>query len=223
MDGTLAFAFVSGHPVLDLVGTVQKRRTKRLDQLGRPADLGQWISAAAVSSTPVEVGAEEFAAALRFREATYAIALAIIAGRPLAAEDCATVNELAARPALRLSLSTDRQASSRGDAWMVLAELARGAVELFAGASADRIRECAYDDCTRLYLDTSLGGTRRWCDMRLCGNRAKVAEFRARHNASRAGAGARRPRSGSADRSTSAADSDSDSDSDSVKVPPARN
>ena len=26
-----SFSFVSGHPVLDLVGTVQKRRTKQLD------------------------------------------------------------------------------------------------------------------------------------------------------------------------------------------------
>ena len=191
MDDTLVFNFVSGHPVLDLVGTVQKRRTKHIDQLGRPADLGRWVAEAGVSSAPVEVGGDEFAAALRLREAVYGIALAVIEGKPLAAGDCATVNELAARPALRLSLSPDRKASSGGDAWMVLAELARGAVELFASTSADRIRECAYDDCTRLYLDTSLGGTRRWCDMRLCGNRAKVAEFRARHNASRAGAGTR--------------------------------
>lgn len=186
-----SFHFVSGHPVLDLVGTVQKRRTRHLDQLGRPADLGRWVAEAGVSSAPVEVGEDEFAAAVRFREAVYGIALAIIANQPLAVEDCATVNEFAARPALRLSLATDRRTSSEGDASMVLAELARGAVELFADTSADRIRECAFDDCTRLYLDTSLGGTRRWCDMRLCGNRAKVAEFRARHNASRATA---RPR-----------------------------
>jgi predicted RNA-binding Zn ribbon-like protein len=186
MDETRTFYFVSGHPALDLVGTVQKRRTKRLDQLSRPADLGRWFVEAGISSAPVEVGGDEFAAAVRLREAIYGIALAVIDDRALAAEDCAIVNEFAARPALRFSLGQDRQASSGGDTWMVLAELARGAVALFADASADRIRECAFDDCTRLYLDTSLGGTRRWCDMRLCGNRAKVAEFRARSNASRA-------------------------------------
>lgn len=189
MDDTLVFNFVSGHPALDLVGTVQKRRTKHLDQLSRPADLGRWVAEAGVSSAAVEVGGDEFAAAVRLREAIYGIALAVIDDRPLAAEDCAIVNEFAARPALRWSLDANRQVSSGGDAWMVLAELARGAVELFADASADRIRECASDDCTRLYLDTSLGGTRRWCDMKLCGNRAKVAEFRARHNASRAATG----------------------------------
>ena len=195
MDDSLGFTFVSGHPVLDFVGTVQKRRTKPLDQLRGPDDLVRWVADAAVTSEPVDVTTRDFHAAVRFREAAYRIALALVAGEPLAAEDCAAVNEFAARPALRLSLAPDRRSSSRGDASMVLAELARGAVELFASTSADRIRECAYDDCTRLYLDTSLGGTRRWCDMKQCGNRAKVAEFRARHSAARAGSASRRVRS----------------------------
>ncbi len=186
MDDSLTFVFVSGHPVLDFVGTVQKRRTRPLDQLRGPDDLTRWVADAAITSEPVEVAKTDFDAAIRFREAAYRMSLALLAGDRLAAEDCATVNELAARPALQLSLDPNRQSSTRGDASMVLAELARGAVELFAGTSADRIRECAYDDCTRLYLDTSLGGTRRWCDMKGCGNRAKVAEFRARHNAARA-------------------------------------
>ncbi|WP_245560246.1 CGNR zinc finger domain-containing protein [Nocardia asiatica] len=30
-------------------------------------------------------------------------------------------------------------------------------------------------------MDTSRGGSRRWCDVTLCGNRAKSAAFRARH------------------------------------------
>ncbi|RJO76891.1 CGNR zinc finger domain-containing protein [Nocardia panacis] len=33
----------------------------------------------------------------------------------------------------------------------------------------------------RRYLDTSRGNARRWCDMTICGNRAKSAAFRARH------------------------------------------
>jgi hypothetical protein len=31
-----------------------------------------------------------------------------------------------------------------------------------------------------LYLDTTRSGTRRWCSMRRCGNRAKVRAHRAR-------------------------------------------
>ncbi|MGH9118185.1 MAG: CGNR zinc finger domain-containing protein [Acidimicrobiales bacterium] len=38
-----------------------------------------------------------------------------------------------------------------------------------------RIRTCASDRCGLLYYDTSKNGSRRWCDMSVCGNRAKSA------------------------------------------------
>jgi predicted RNA-binding Zn ribbon-like protein len=31
------------------------------------------------------------------------------------------------------------------------------------------------------FCDTSRKGTRRWCRMQICGNRAKVATYAARH------------------------------------------
>jgi predicted RNA-binding Zn ribbon-like protein len=39
---------------------------------------------------------------------------------------------------------------------------------------ADRIRRCAHPDCVLWFLDTSRNGTRRWCSMAGCGNRAKA-------------------------------------------------
>jgi predicted RNA-binding Zn ribbon-like protein len=36
------------------------------------------------------------------------------------------------------------------------------------------IRECNAEDCNWLFLDHSRGGTRRWCSMKSCGNRAKA-------------------------------------------------
>jgi predicted RNA-binding Zn ribbon-like protein len=41
-----------------------------------------------------------------------------------------------------------------------------------------RVRECAGEDCGALFLDTSRPGTRRWCSMDTCGNRAKKSTFR---------------------------------------------
>jgi predicted RNA-binding Zn ribbon-like protein len=38
----------------------------------------------------------------------------------------------------------------------------------------DRIRRCAHPDCVLWFLDTSRNGTRRWCSMAGCGNRAKA-------------------------------------------------
>ncbi len=50
-----------------------------------------------------------------------------------------------------------------------------------------RVRRCAEARCTRVFLDTSRNGTRRWCDMGTCGNRAKAARHRARQRASNGG------------------------------------
>jgi predicted RNA-binding Zn ribbon-like protein len=43
-----------------------------------------------------------------------------------------------------------------------------------------RLRRCASDTCRWLFVDRSPGGRRRWCDMRVCGNRSKVRRHRQR-------------------------------------------
>lgn len=44
----------------------------------------------------------------------------------------------------------------------------------------DRIRRCAHPACVLYFLDTSRNGTRRWCSMQACGNRAKAGRHYAR-------------------------------------------
>jgi predicted RNA-binding Zn ribbon-like protein len=62
------------------------------------------------------------------------------------------------------------------------APLAFSAAALFAEAPRGRIRKCA--ECILHFYDTSKKGTRRWCSMRLCGNRVKVASYAARQRTS---------------------------------------
>ena len=59
--------------------------------------------------------------------------------------------------------------------------LLRSVADLLVSARLDRVRECDGHDCNWLFLDTSRNGTRRWCSMETCGNRAKVRRFYARH------------------------------------------
>ena len=59
-------------------------------------------------------------------------------------------------------------------------EIARAAARLVTSASVMRIRACAADDCGWWFLDDTKNGSRRWCDMKICGNRDKVRRFRAR-------------------------------------------
>jgi len=61
--------------------------------------------------------------------------------------------------------------------------LSRSAAELLTSADLAFIRECQGEDCGWLFLDTSRNRTRRWCDMRDCGNLAKVRRFRRRRRA----------------------------------------
>lgn len=63
----------------------------------------------------------------------------------------------------------------------VLWPVARSAAELLVSDRLSRVRECEADSgCGWLFLDTSKNGRRRWCDMRVCGNRAKARRRRLR-------------------------------------------
>jgi predicted RNA-binding Zn ribbon-like protein len=53
---------------------------------------------------------------------------------------------------------------------------------LLSGDERKYIRQCEAHDCTLWFLDTTKSHRRRWCSMALCGNRMKVAAFRARRH-----------------------------------------
>ena len=61
-----------------------------------------------------------------------------------------------------------------------LSPVVRSAVELLAGDQLSRVRQCAADECAWLFLDQSKNRSRQWCDMTVCGNRAKARRFYAR-------------------------------------------
>jgi predicted RNA-binding Zn ribbon-like protein len=48
------------------------------------------------------------------------------------------------------------------------------AADLVLATDRLRLRCCANPRCGWLFLDDSKAGTRRWCSMSACGNRAKV-------------------------------------------------
>jgi predicted RNA-binding Zn ribbon-like protein len=60
----------------------------------------------------------------------------------------------------------------------LFAPLAYGVAILFSKVDSNRVRKCA--NCVLHFHDTSKKGTRRWCSMQFCGNRAKVASYAAR-------------------------------------------
>lgn len=178
----MTFVFVSGSAALDFAGTVRSRRDSPLDQLGTREDLAAWAEASGLLSTPPAVTDADLRAAVQLREAVYRLVLARGAGAALAPEDRAVVNRAAARTPVRPELGDGGAVLRHGTVAAVLSSVARDAVDLLAEDPA-RVKECAAPRCTRLYVDRSHRGSRRWCDMGRCGNRAKAAAHRSRRQA----------------------------------------
>lgn len=61
--------------------------------------------------------------------------------------------------------------------------LTRAASRLLLSENVQQVRACANPDCRWLFMDTSKNHTRRWCDMKLCGNRIKARRYKASHAA----------------------------------------
>ncbi len=62
----------------------------------------------------------------------------------------------------------------------LLWEVVRSGTELLTSGILKDLRVCAADDCRWLFVDTTKNHSRRWCDMKTCGNRAKVRQHHER-------------------------------------------
>lgn len=60
--------------------------------------------------------------------------------------------------------------------------IAHAVRELMLSADMKRLRACEVDTCRWLFLDTSRNHTRRWCKMKVCGNRMKARRYQIRHS-----------------------------------------
>jgi predicted RNA-binding Zn ribbon-like protein len=182
-QGGDVFTFVGGRPALDLTGTVMYRhREAPAELLGSAADLGEWVRQADLVHGPVAVSRDGLTQTKELREAIYRLILGRVHHRPDSQADVDLVNAAAAGSPLGLVL--DRGVLRRsGTVAQLHSTLARDALEMLGSPLINRVKECAGDDCSRLYLDSSRGATRRWCGMRQCGDKAKSADYRARRRA----------------------------------------
>jgi predicted RNA-binding Zn ribbon-like protein len=64
----------------------------------------------------------------------------------------------------------------------LLVPVAEAAARLLAEGDFALVRKCESHDCTLWFYDRTKSHRRRWCSMAQCGNRMKVAAFRARRH-----------------------------------------
>lgn len=129
-----------------------------------------------------------FERALRFREALYRIFKAVIDARRPDTGDLDLLNrELRnARAHERLRTRDGRLAldwHERDSLDFPLHVVARSAADLLTSERSSRLKQCGGESCGWLFIDTTRNRSRQWCDMRDCGNLAKVRRFRERRKA----------------------------------------
>ena len=66
-----------------------------------------------------------------------------------------------------------------GSDWdVVTSDIATTAIRLIAEGA--RVRVCANPHCSWMFVDESRSGSRRWCDVSICGSLVNVRRFRSR-------------------------------------------
>jgi predicted RNA-binding Zn ribbon-like protein len=163
----------------------------RFEIVNGPDDLGRLLGVI-LGLAPLPATEADLAAMRPLRAALTRIAYGRAEGPspvpidPPRPDDFATVNSAAAVPPLVPALRPDGGTTFIApSAPAALSTIARDAVDLFGGSLAARIRVCAAENCGLLLIDTSRPGSRRWCSMEVCGNRAKVRTHRSSGDGSR--------------------------------------
>lgn len=188
------FEFLGGHVALDFVNTVDWEDGNVLtsERLNTYADLVDWALAAKLVSTTGARGLAKEAAS-RPKRAEAALAEAVVvrrvlrgifatlaAGRKPAPADVdafnITLQEAFGHLYLDLSGTEITWSCNRdlNDLSQMIWPVTWAASTLLTSGELGHLRECAGSSCGWLFLDQSRNGSRRWCDMKTCGNQVKA-------------------------------------------------
>lgn len=200
------FELCGGHPALDFVNSLDKRFDEDgpTELLAAYADLLRFTEQTSLldtrqvrrlaSSVTPDAATRALRAARELREAMAATLYGSIDGHPPSPADVRTLErhfhaasahrELrwkqpaeSANGPLEMEWDWGRfEANAELPVWIV----SQTASQLMMSDAMERIRACGVDTCRWLFLDTSKNHTRRWCNMKVCGNRMKARRFQAR-------------------------------------------
>ena len=126
--------------------------------------------------------------AIGLRETIYRIFTAAIGGCSPDSASLETLNVFLAQALAQLRVVS----AGEGFAWdwagngqddqsldRMLWPIVQSAADLLTSDELSRVKQCA--GCGWLFVDRSRNHSRRWCDMRVCGNRAKARRYYERH------------------------------------------
>jgi predicted RNA-binding Zn ribbon-like protein len=184
-------ALLGGELCLDFINTVENRGANQpYEFLHSYADLVAWSHHAGLLTSEESQRLQHEAAsrpteatsvleqAIVLREILYQIFVAIVSDQPIDSEVLANLNAMLSQTFARLQIRPQQG----GFAWdwndsdrpldRMLWPILRSVAEFLTGGQLDRLGQCP--GCGWFFVDGSRSRTRRWCDMQVCGNRAKV-------------------------------------------------
>ena len=190
-----AFEFTGGRLCLDFSNTTRhKPNAEPREDLGSYAGFVSWSEQAGVLSEEdarrtlrqADSHPRQAQAALRqacsLRGAIYATFSSIAARRAPPPPEFALLSKAASKAWSHLRITGRKGAF----AWELeplsdgisltrpLWAIARSAADLLTSSDLSSVRECALETCAWLFVDNSRNQKRRWCDMKICGNRSKA-------------------------------------------------
>jgi predicted RNA-binding Zn ribbon-like protein len=191
------FLFIGNQLILDFLNTRPVMDGEAVELLPDGSALAHWLGVAGLVNERDSArlarrwAAPEFAAAIeelrQFRESVREAVLKIEEGDSVSLGALKNVNRLlAAYPYVDQVVETDSGLERRPHfapevPAHAFAPLVAAFADLLTATPASRVRKC--NSCVLHFYDTSKKGTRVWCSMNLCGNRAKVAAYADRKRA----------------------------------------
>ena len=177
------FPLLCGHLSLDLVNTEVVRRGQRIDLLPSARELNDWLQAVGLSDLWDGQHAEAMHDSLLVMRHELRWHFETIAEQqtipPSLVQQLEAYIERA--PFTYRLVDGKLRALPVGEPSAMLQSLiALDVLKLIADDKLRRLKRCANEDCVLLFLDES--GRRKWCSMKICGNRQKVAQFQQRQS-----------------------------------------
>ncbi len=195
--GARRFTCVGGSLCLDFANTAAKRQTDRpMERLTEPAALTAFAvqtgvcPASAGGALTAAIGADPdgLNSLVCLREAIYRTLHRLSHQQAPGDIDLRRIEDAhkTALSGARLTLVGGRPhwkipADAHGGLHLTGAVL-NSLLDLLSEADLKRLRICPRPDCGFVFLDTSKAGRRRWCEMEVCGNRAKAERFARRQS-----------------------------------------
>jgi predicted RNA-binding Zn ribbon-like protein len=193
----MQFQIVAGAPCLDFVNTLDNRAIpgEELELLESYSALTEWAEQAGLISSRQHRSLASLAnahperelfvlhSAIRLRECLYRMFQRAVNDQPAASADVELLGTYVASSYSHLSLfpqngifHLDWSAPAQClDS--VLWPVVKSAVELLTSEDLKRVRQCDVSTCRWFFVDRSKNHSRRWCDMKICGNRVKARKF----------------------------------------------